>query len=91
MTDAPNADRCAERGALLSDHDGLEQHRWEDLADEIAHDLVAPPDDDASPEVVARVMRHVAAAYTAAYRALRESADVDGASHAAEAALRQVL
>ncbi len=91
MTDATNRDRCAECGAMLSDHDGPEQHRFEDLADEIAHDLVAPPDDDASPAVVDRVMRYVAAAYAAAYRALHDGEDRDTASKAAEAALGKVL
>ena len=88
MTDTT---RCTECGALLADHDGPEQHRWERLADEIAHDVVAPPDDDATSEVQARVMRYVAAAYAAAYRALRDGEDRDTASEAAEAALGKVL
>lgn len=51
----------------------------ESAAEEIAHDVVEPPEDDAPPATVSIVMRRVARAFDAAKAALLEGRSVEEA------------
>ncbi len=59
----------------------------EELADEIAHDLVTPPDDDAGDAEMDEAFRLVDIASAAAQRALSAGGTIDEARAAARKAL----
>jgi len=59
----------------------------EDVADEIAHDLVSPPDDDASGAALEHALERLAVVQTAVCAALARGATLREASEAGRAAL----
>lgn len=59
-----------------------------ELADSIAHDLVPPPDDDASPSVYVETMHRVQIAASSARYALGLGDTIEEARQAAAEALR---
>lgn len=63
----------------------------EALADEIAHDLVPAPEDDATEAEIARALRAVEAARAAALAALLGGAHAIEAERAAERRLGEIL